>query len=103
MTMRAIKSFGQLRSKVDHLFFRQRATAQLGVESHSRYVLRDQIIDTVIGTEVEDGFNIGMIEFGKRQSFSTKPPAANFVLQRAPRQDLQRNIPVQLFIASQVH
>jgi len=67
--MGALQSLRDLFADRENLLLRQSTGAQLVGESCANHIFHDQKIGPVLGVEIVNGCNVGVIELGKRHCF----------------------------------
>jgi hypothetical protein len=97
--VRGQQAFRQLRAEVKQVAFRQRAADQLLRQGAAGDVFGDEVSDAVVGVEIIDGGDVGMIEAGESERLVTQAVARGLVGQRLGGEDLDRDLAVEVLVA----
>lgn len=97
------ETVGDLRAEGDHIFLRERAVEKPGAESDPVDKLHDEKVEAVVGIEVVNRGDVGMIELGESQGFVAKFSAGAIVGNGAGKENLEGNYTVEVFILGAVN
>ena len=96
--VRRFQSASQLNPQFQRQFLRHRLMADLLVEVDAGNIFGDQVIDTVLFSEVEGHGEIRMVQLADRQGFAAELRAASFVAKQLVGKDFKRYVAVQLLV-----
>src|SRR2546428_2961317 len=101
--VRCSQSVRELGAKLQDFVRRKGSLMQTLPQSRAGNVLRDQKIESAVGIEIVDNLNVGMIQFGKRESLISESPSSHFVRQAAGGKDFESHVALEPLIAGAVH
>jgi hypothetical protein len=100
--VRCRQGFRELNSETLNLLRRQRAFFQALTQRTSRNQLHGQKVHSVLGTEFENRSDVGVIQLGEGQRFLAKLLSRCVVSERAGREDLQRDVAIELLVVGTI-
>ncbi len=93
---------GHLNRQIEQSPYRQRATGQQRPQGQAVHQLGDEVGYAVLGSDVVNGEDVGVVEGGDSSSFLLKAPLPFGVLHRRRGQDLDRHFAPQPGVAGAV-
>ena len=96
--MRGFEPGRELRTELQDLALRHRSRGEPRIECLAGDALEHQEVHPVLGVEVVDGDDIGVVELGERQRLAAEALPRHLVGQRAGRQQLERDVALQALV-----